>query len=130
MGADEDSPAIAADQLARQELSEEAGLHAGSLQRIGEAFLAYGLSNHGFGVFVATDLSTTEPGRSVEEQGMTTRHVEREEFEQLVLSGRIKDSATLSAYALLMMREQRGEVRIGSTRGRTTETGRAPTRRG
>lgn len=115
MGANEAMPEMPAEELARQELAEETGFQAKALTEIGQAFLAYGLANHGFHVFVATDLRDGEPNRSTEEQGMRNRHVTRAEFEELALAGEIKDSATLTAYAILSMRERRGEVRIGST---------------
>lgn len=115
MGADETNPDVPPETLARQELAEETGLRADHMVEIGRGFLAYGLCTPEMVVFVATGLTEGETKRSVEEQGMVARHVTRPEFVDLIAAGRIKDNTTLSAYALLMISEQRGEISIGST---------------
>ncbi len=88
-------------ELAKNELREETGLTASSLEKIGFLYEAYGYSNQGFYVFVAKDLVAGEVEREISEQDMTSKKVSFDEFEQLVATGEITDAPTLSAYGLL-----------------------------
>ncbi|HEV7655366.1 MAG TPA: NUDIX hydrolase [Mycobacteriales bacterium] len=92
-------------ELARAELAEETGLRAGSLVQLGHLHCAYGMSSQGFDVFLATDLTPGPTAREVTEQDMRQRLVGRDEFEEMIRTGRITDDSTLAAYALLLMRE-------------------------
>ncbi|HST65608.1 MAG TPA: NUDIX hydrolase [Mycobacteriales bacterium] len=91
--------------LARAELAEETGLRAGSLERLGHLFCAYGMSSQGFDVFLATDLTPGPTAREATEQDMRQRLVGRDEFEAMIRAGLVVDDSTLAAYALLLMRE-------------------------
>lgn len=91
-------------ELARGELSEETGLVAGSLEQIGFLHEANGYSNQGFHIFLATDLTQGPRRLEVTEQGMEVRRVSLADFEQMVLAGEIRDAPTLSAYALLKIK--------------------------
>jgi 8-oxo-dGTP pyrophosphatase MutT (NUDIX family) len=91
-------------QVARTELEEETGLRAGLMDYLGHLFIAYGMSSQGFHVFRATQLTQGEPKRESEEQDLVVKRVPAGSFEQLVLSGAIKDAGTISAWALLAMK--------------------------
>ena len=90
--------------VARAELQEETGLRAGRMDYVGHLFIAYGMSNQGFHVFRATQLTQGEPNLENEEQDLLVRRVPVAAFEQLVRSSEIKDAASVSAWALLAMR--------------------------
>jgi 8-oxo-dGDP phosphatase len=91
--------------LARAELSEETGLRAGSLRRLGHLFGAYGYSNQGFDVWLATDLTRGAPDRSIDEHGMEARQVSRDEWIGMLVAGRVRDGPSVAAYGLLLVDE-------------------------
>ena len=100
------------EELARTELAQETGLRAGKLTRLGLLAVAHGMANQYGEHWLATDLTQGEPDLEPEELGLRHAWVSREEFETMIRDGRIVDSATLAAYALLLMAERRGEVRL------------------
>lgn len=93
-------------ELAHLELTEETGLRAGHLEYLGRLYAGPGHSSQGLNVFVATQLSPGSSHREIEEQDMRQRWVAREEFEDLVRQGAIRDSHTVAAYAMLLLRER------------------------
>jgi 8-oxo-dGDP phosphatase len=92
------------EQLAAAELSEETGFTAGRLERLGYLNAAHGMTNQGFHVFLATDLTPGEPRREVTEQDMRQEWFPRAEVERMVRDGVITDDSSLAAYLLLTMR--------------------------
>lgn len=103
-GSWEDTPGADPLDLARGELAEETGLRARKLTHLGHLFEAYGYSNQGFDVFLATELEQGEQALSVEEADLRVRYLSVADFTAAVLDGRIKDAPTLAAYALLGLR--------------------------
>ena len=95
-------------ELARLELSQETGLRAAALTRLGFLHCAHGFSSQGGYYFVATELEPGRPQREHEEQDMRQAWVPRARFEQMIGEGLITDDSTLAAYALLLISE-RGE---------------------
>ncbi|MEU5995022.1 NUDIX hydrolase [Spirillospora sp. NPDC047418] len=93
------------EELARLELAEETGLHAGTLTHLGRLNCAHGTSGQGFNIFVASDLEVGEVDREHEEQDMRDQWFSRDEFKALIREGRITDDSTIAAYALLIMDE-------------------------
>lgn len=93
--------------LARAELAEETGLHAGSLVHLGHLFTSHGTSGQGFHVFLAADLEHGIPHREIEEQDMRNQWFSRYQFEQMIRDGRIKDDSTLAAYTLLLLHDRK-----------------------
>lgn len=87
-------------ELARGELREETGLSAGSMEVIGHLFEAYGYSNQGFHVVLATDLTAGEQQLEDTEHGLVTRWFPEDELWELVAAGRFKDAPSLAALAL------------------------------
>lgn len=104
-GSWEDQPDSDPELLARGELREETGLRAGSLRRLGRLYQAYGYSSQGLDVWLATDLGEGTPDRSLEEQGMEALKVSRDEWHSMVADGRVKDTASVAAYGLLLLEE-------------------------
>jgi ADP-ribose pyrophosphatase len=102
-GADETNPELDPVELGRQELAEETGLRAASVQLLGRVHHAYGYSDQGMAIVLATGLTPGPVRREAEEQGMTVLRVPRQELETMMRDGRIRDSATLAAYGLLQL---------------------------
>jgi 8-oxo-dGTP pyrophosphatase MutT (NUDIX family) len=93
--------------LARLELSQETGLRARELTRLGFLHGSHGTTAQGFHIFLATGLEPGAPDREAEEQDMRQQWVPRAQFEDMVRGGVITDDSTLAAYALLLLHEKR-----------------------
>ncbi|GAA0991612.1 NUDIX hydrolase [Acrocarpospora macrocephala] len=94
---------------ARIELAEETGLTAVSLEPIGRLDNAHGTTNQGFHVYLATGLTPGPARREASEQDMIQTWVPRAELERMIDDGRVGDSCTVAAYALLLLRERTGK---------------------
>ena len=94
------------EELARLEPSQETGLRAGVLTRLGFLHCSHGISNQGGHFFVATELSPGAPEREQGEQDMRQAWVPRARFEAMIGDGLITDDSTLAAYALLLISER------------------------
>jgi ADP-ribose pyrophosphatase len=92
------------EQLARGELAEETGLRAGSMERLGRLFFAYGITGQPFDVWLATDLSQGEQALEPEEEGLRVGRFALARVEQMIVDGTIADSATVAAFGLLRLR--------------------------
>lgn len=101
----EQNPAADPSELARGELQEETGLSAKRMDYLGHLFIAYGMSNQGFHIFRATDLTQGETRLEPEEQDLTVKRVSIADFEAYVRTGVIKDAGTISAWMLHKMHE-------------------------
>ncbi|MEV0194074.1 NUDIX hydrolase [Kitasatospora purpeofusca] len=89
--------------LARAELREETGLRADRMTYLGRLHVAYGYSSQGCHVFLAEQLTAGRPEREASEADMVQRWADPREWRELVRSGRITDTATLAAHALLTL---------------------------
>jgi ADP-ribose pyrophosphatase len=98
----EQNPSADPIEVARGELQEETGLVAGKMDYIGQLFIAYGMSNQGFHIFRATDLTQGEQNLEMEEQDLIVKRMPITKFEQLIRTGEIKDAGTISAWHLMM----------------------------
>ena len=92
--------------LARLELSQETGLRARVLVKLGYLHASHGTSNQGGHYFVASELEPGPPEREREEQDMCQAWFPRAMFEQMIGEGLITDDSTLAAYALLLISER------------------------
>lgn len=95
------------EELARGELKEELGLHAAHMTCLGTLWIAYGYARQKQHVFLATGLTPTANDPDAEEHDLTPRSVSIEEFEQLMLSGAIRDGCTLAAWGLYQLWKSR-----------------------
>jgi ADP-ribose pyrophosphatase len=90
-------------QVALGELAEETGLRAENMERVGHFFEAYGFSNQGFHIFLATNLSLGQPKRDIEEQDMVSEVFAIEEVVHMIGDGAIKDAPTIAALGYLRL---------------------------
>lgn len=84
-------------ETAKVELQEETGLLAGSIEKIGSFYVAPGFLSQECHVFLATNLSVGEQNLEQSELGMISQSFTLLELKQLVYSGLLKDSNTISA---------------------------------
>ena len=97
-GAWEDDPGAEPEDLARGELAEETGLRAGSMERLGRIYFAYGISDQYADVWLATGLEPGPQALEPTEHGLRTRRVPVDELEAMIARGEICDAATLAAW--------------------------------
>ena len=99
--------------LARGELHEETGLRAHTLTELGRLWIAYGAMNQQHTVWLAEDLVREGGGnRDPEEHDMTVHRVSVEEFESMLLDGRVRDNCTVAAWGLYQVWRRRVEASI------------------
>lgn len=103
-GSWEESPDADNSIVAAGELKEETGLLADRMEYIGHIFQAYGYSNQGFHLYMATELQKSEQNLGLEEEGLITEKFSIGEFENMITSGVIKDATTISAYGLAKLK--------------------------
>ena len=94
-----DSP----EELARGELREETGLEAAQMIHLGDLWIAYGFTRQLQHVYLATGLTESAKDLDAEEYDLIVRSATVDEFEEMMRSGTIRDSCTLSAWALYLM---------------------------
>jgi ADP-ribose pyrophosphatase len=95
------------EELARGELKEELGLDAAHMAYLGWLWIAYGFLRQKQHVFLATGLSEVEKDPDPEEHDLVVRSFTIEEFEQMMITGAIRDNCTLSAWALYLLWQRR-----------------------
>ncbi|WP_105902698.1 NUDIX domain-containing protein [Vibrio gangliei] len=90
--------------LAAGELKEETGLVAGKMTYVGCQYLAYGYSNQGYHIYLATDLTQQSTELEAEEEGLVAKKMSLKTFEQMIIAGEIKDASTVNAYGLAKLK--------------------------
>jgi ADP-ribose pyrophosphatase len=95
------------EELARGELKEETGLHATEMVYLGFLWIAYGYSRQKQHVFLATGLTLQERDPDDEEHDIIIHTKPVEEFEQMMLDGRIRDASTVGAWGLYLLWKER-----------------------
>ena len=97
------------EELARGELREETGLTAGRMTRLADLWIAYGVMRQMHHVFLAENLILGETERDPEEHDLEVHRVRVEEFEEMLLDGRVMDNCSAAAWGLYRVwRERRG----------------------
>ena len=86
--------------LARGELREETGLAAEQMIALAPLWIAYGAMRQLHHVYLAEGLTQGEPDRDPEEDDMTVHRVPVEEFEAMLLDGRVMDNCSAAAWGL------------------------------
>ena len=101
------------EEMARGELREETGLLAARMTLIAPLWIAYGAMRQEHNVFLAEDLTQGETERDPEEHDMTIHRVRVEEFERMLLDGRVMDNCSAAAWGLYLtwMRQGRASER-------------------
>jgi ADP-ribose pyrophosphatase len=100
----EDRPDATPEMIAAGELKEETGLTAGRMTHLGDLWMAYGFMNQVMHVFLAEDLTEGQAALGPEEADLVCHSFPAADFDTLVADGRMKDVASLSAYALLKIK--------------------------
>ena len=103
------------EELARGELKEETGLHAAEMEYLGFLWIAYGFCRQKQHVFLATGLTMKERDPDDEEHDLIIHTKPVEEFEQMMLDGRIRDVCTVAAWGLYQMRRSTQPAASSST---------------
>jgi ADP-ribose pyrophosphatase len=103
-GAWEGSPGADPLEVARGELREETGLATAEMIHAGFLFQAYGYATQGFHLFLARGLTPGEKALEVEEADLISRPVSPSELAAMICDGRVRDSGTLAAIALLRVK--------------------------
>ena len=98
------------EELARGELKEETGLHAAEMVYLGFLWIAYGFCRQKQHIFLATGLTLQERDPDEEEHDMIIHTKPVEEFEQMMLDGRIRDVCTVGAWGLYLIWRSRQPV--------------------
>ncbi len=88
---------------AKRELMEETGIKAKNWKKIGFSFLADGMSNQGFHVFLAKDLIKGEKNLERTELDMITEKFLVKRIEEMIESGKIFDSPTITSFYCLKL---------------------------
>jgi ADP-ribose pyrophosphatase len=102
-----DSP----EELARGELREELGLEAATMTYLGTLWIAYGFNRQKQHVYLATGLTHSERQPDPEEHDLMIHCIAVDEFEQMMLDGRVRDGCTVAAWGLyLLWKARRGPV--------------------
>ena len=96
------------EEMARGELREETGLKSDRMTKLGTLWIAYGAMRQEHHVFLAEELKSGEVERDPEEHDMTVHRVRVEEFEDMVLNGRIVDNCSVAAWGLYKIWLERG----------------------
>lgn len=100
------------EELARGELREETGLHASEMTMLGSLWIAYGFTRQKQYVYLATGLTQKETDRDAEEHDLVVHSVALEEFEQMMLEGKIGDCCTVAAWGMYLMWKARQEGKM------------------
>lgn len=93
-------------ELARRELTEETGLCARRIHRLGYLHSAKGMSNQGCTVFIAEGLEAGQHAREHEEQDMRQHWFSRADLEDMIQNGTITDAPTIAAYLLYLFADR------------------------
>ena len=89
------------EECAAREIREETGMEAGSLQKVGEFYLAPGYSTEFMAVFIATDLKHN-PLEADDDEFLSVEKIPVKKAFELAMQGEVPDAKSLAA--LLMAR--------------------------
>ena len=103
-GSWEDNPEADHAAIAAGELREETGLIAGQMLYVGHQYLAYGYSTQGYHIYLATDLQQQAASLDQEEEDLITKSFTLAQFEEMIVSGDIKDATSVNAYNLARLK--------------------------
>ena len=104
------------EEMARGELREETGLIAARMTHLATLQIAYGVMNQKHHVFLAEGLTQGETDRDPEETDLEVHRVPVEEFEAMLLDGRIVDSCSAAAWGVYRIWRERGSAPTGDTK--------------
>jgi len=102
-----EDPTADAVEMAHGELREETGLRAAHMTRLASLWIAYGAMRQLHHVFLAEGVSQGETERDPEEHDMTVHRVRIEDFETMLLDGRVMDNCTAAAWGVYRVWRER-----------------------
>ena len=91
------------EELARGELKEETGLLASRMTYLGFMWIGYGFTRQKQHAFLASGLTHSDHERDEEEHDLMIRSITIDAFEQMMLTGVIRDASTLAAWGLYLI---------------------------
>ncbi len=94
---------VVPEELARGELREETGLTADSMTQLASVWIAYGVMRQLHHVFLAEGLHKGETDPDPEEHDLTLHRVRVEDFEAMLLDGRVMDNCTAAAWGIYLV---------------------------
>lgn len=103
-GSWETRPDVPPEDVARAELSEETGIVARKMMRVGDLFLAYGYSSQRYQVFLAEDLEQGATSLEAEEADLVSRAFPLAEVDTMIENGTIRDATTVAALGLIRLK--------------------------
>ncbi|WP_370674727.1 NUDIX domain-containing protein [Pleomorphomonas sp. PLEO] len=103
-GSWETRPDVPPEEVARAELSEETGIVARKMTRVGDLFLAYGYSSQRYHVFLAEELEQGAAALEAEEADLIARAFPISEVDAMIASGIIRDATTVAALGLIRLK--------------------------
>jgi 8-oxo-dGTP pyrophosphatase MutT (NUDIX family) len=103
-GSWEHEPDIAPETVAAGELTEETGLVASKLTKVGFLYQGYGFSNQGYHIFFATGLTKMEKEPEPEEEDLIAEAFTLQEFEEMLANGTVRDATTMATYGLVKLK--------------------------
>ena len=102
-----ETPDVIPEELARGELREETGLTANKMTKLADLWIAYGVMNQMHHVFLAEGLTLGEPDPDAEEHDLQLHRVTVNDFEEMLLDGRVMDNCTAAAWGLYKIWRER-----------------------
>lgn len=87
-------------EMAHGELREETGLRAERMTLLAKLWIGYGVMRQMHYVFLAEELTEGEHDRDAEEDDMTVHRVSVNEFEAMLLDGRVMDNCSAAAWGI------------------------------
>jgi ADP-ribose pyrophosphatase len=98
---------IVPEELARGELKEETGIEAKAMTHLTDLQIAYGVMNQRQHVYLAEGLTRGETDPDPEETDLVVHRVSVEEFETMLLDGRVVDNCTAAAWGVYLVWKRR-----------------------
>jgi ADP-ribose pyrophosphatase len=98
---------IVPEELARGELKEETGIEAKTMTHLTDLQIAYGVMNQRQHVYLAEGLTRGETDPDPEETDLVVHRVSVEEFETMLLDGRVVDNCTAAAWGVYLVWKRR-----------------------
>ncbi len=100
----DENPDVDPKELAARELKEETGLTANSWTYVGFQYLANGMSNQGYHIYVAQQLVQGEQHLDDEEEGLTVHRVSIKQLVNDIKDGKLTDASTCNAFGLARLK--------------------------
>ena len=97
-------------EMATGELREETGLRAQRMTELAKLWIGYGVMRQRHHVFLAESLTQGEHDRDPEEDDMTVHRVSVDEFEAMLLDGRVMDNCSAAAWGVYRVWRGQGGV--------------------